>query len=174
MADSLSFHAYLTQLYDYNDWANQHYLSVAAGLPPEQLFHDYAQSWGSIYGVLEHILAAEWLWLQRCKGNSPMSYPSKAGNQTAEALQRRYNELEGDLHSFLAAQTDQSLLQEIHYTNTKGIPYHLKLWQILAHAANHGTHHRGELAAMFAILGIPHPEEDWFLYFLERSGQRKA
>jgi uncharacterized damage-inducible protein DinB len=41
----------------------------------------------------------------------------------------------------------------------------------MGHLANHGTHHRGELAAMFALLEAAHPEEDWYLYFLGKSGQ---
>jgi uncharacterized damage-inducible protein DinB len=39
------------------------------------------------------------------------------------------------------------------------------LWQLLGHVANHGTHHRGELAAMFAMMEAPHPEEDWYFFF---------
>jgi uncharacterized damage-inducible protein DinB len=36
----------------------------------------------------------------------------------------------------------------------------------MAHLSNHGTYHRGELAAMFAMMNAPHPEEDWYLYYL--------
>jgi uncharacterized damage-inducible protein DinB len=43
----------------------------------------------------------------------------------------------------------------------------------MAHLANHGTHHRGELAAMFAMLAAPHPEDDWLIYLLSQSGQIK-
>ncbi len=174
MADQMYLPVYMAQLFEYSDWANRRYLDVAAGLPSEQLFHDHAQSWGSIYGVLEHMLIAEWLWLQRCKGHSPADYPDQAENPSVEDLRRRFDQLEAEWRSFLASQTGESLLQEIHYSTTKGVPYRLKLWQIMAHLANHSTHHRGELAAMFAILGIPHPEEDLNMYFLDRSGQKKA
>jgi uncharacterized damage-inducible protein DinB len=38
---------------------------------------------------------------------------------------------------------------------------------------NHNTHHRGELAGMFALMNIPHPEEEFIQYFLTVSGQKK-
>jgi uncharacterized damage-inducible protein DinB len=47
------------------------------------------------------------------------------------------------------------------------------LYQMLMHVANHETHHRGELAAMFALMNVPHPEEEVIQYFLNSSGQKK-
>jgi uncharacterized damage-inducible protein DinB len=38
---------------------------------------------------------------------------------------------------------------------------------------NHNTHHRGELVAMFALMDVPHPEEEVVQYFLIKSGQRR-
>jgi uncharacterized damage-inducible protein DinB len=38
---------------------------------------------------------------------------------------------------------------------------------------NHNTHHRGELAAMFALMDVPHPEEEIVQYFLFKGGQKK-
>ncbi|MBI4772019.1 MAG: damage-inducible protein DinB, partial [Chloroflexi bacterium] len=32
---------------------------------------------------------------------------------------------------------------------------------------NHSNHHRGELAAMLALLNVPHPEDDMLYYFRE-------
>jgi len=173
MAESLSLHEYLIQLYDYNDWANQRYLSVAAGLPLDQLFHNHAQSWGSVHGMLAHIMNAEWIWLRRWQGESPTDFPDNASIPTIEGLWLHYNGIEAEIRRFLASQTALSLMRDVTYTNTKGISYTLKLWEMMAHVANHGTHHRGELAAMFALMNVPHPEEDWLLYFRERSGQGK-
>ena len=46
-------------------------------------------------------------------------------------------------------------------------------WQMMAHVPNHNTHQRGELAAMFAFLDAPHPEDEAVQYFLDLSGQKK-
>ena len=41
-----------------------------------------------------------------------------------------------------------------------------------ATASKHGGHGKGE-SAMFALMNIPHPEEEIVQYFLVKSGQRK-
>jgi uncharacterized damage-inducible protein DinB len=169
--DQLSFPAYLTQLYDYNYWANRRFIAVAAGLSAEQLFRDHAQGWGNVHHTLVHMMSAEWVWLQRWQGHSPRALLPWEDFPTVAPIQIRWAALEDEMRRFVTAQTPVSLQRKVTYTNTKGINYTLELWQMMVHVANHGTHHRGELAAMFALMDVPHPEEDWFLYFLERSGQ---
>ena len=58
-------------------------------------------------------------------------------------------------------------------TNFRAETFRVPLWQMLMHLANHETHHRGELAAMFALMDVPHPEDEVIQYFLDRSGQKK-
>jgi uncharacterized damage-inducible protein DinB len=89
-------------------------------------------------------------------------------------LTARWAGHEQEMRAFIAAQTPQSMLREVVYTTTLGQTYRLPLWQMMVHVANHGTHHRGELAAMFALLDMAHSEEDWLHYFLHQSGQRSA
>jgi uncharacterized damage-inducible protein DinB len=117
------------------------------------------------------MMSAEWIWLRRWQGESPKAMLAPQDFPTLEALYANWSEVEAELQAFVAAQTEESLLRTVAYTNTKGRMYALPLWQLMAHLANHGTHHRGELAAMFALLDAPHPEEDWYLYFLSKSGQ---
>jgi uncharacterized damage-inducible protein DinB len=62
----------------------------------------------------------------------------------------------------------------VTYTNPKGETFTLPLWQMMAHVPNHNTHHRGELAAMFTLMNVAHPEEEVVQYFLVKSGQRQA
>jgi uncharacterized damage-inducible protein DinB len=76
------------------------------------------------------------------------------------------------MRNFVRVQTPDKLQAEIAYTNTKSETFHLPLWQIMIHVPNHNTHHRGELAAMFALMNGQHPEEEVVQYFLERSSQR--
>lgn len=163
---------YLQHLYDYNAWANQQAIAAAEGLSDEQLHRAQGHSWGSVHGVLLHMLNAEWIWLQRWQGNSPEAFLTVEEFPTLTAIQIRWNSLEAELRSFLHQQTAESLQSEIAYTNTRGETFHLPLWQMVVHVANHNTHHRGELAAMFALLNTPHAEEDWLHYFLHQTGQR--
>ncbi len=164
--------SYLDHLYDYNYWANKRYLAVAETLTEEQLFRKQGHSWDSVHGVLVHMMSSERMWPQRWRGEKgtfldPNDFP------TALCIREYWVDVEKNMRALIAEQTEQSLLREITYTNPKGEIFTLPLWQMMVQPPNHNTHHRGELAAMFALMNIPHPEEEIVQYFLVKSGQRK-
>jgi uncharacterized damage-inducible protein DinB len=163
---------YLEHLYDYSYWANKRYLAVAETLTEEQLFRKQGHSWDSVQRVLIHMLSSERMWPQRWRGEQagfldPKDFP------TAASVREYWIDVEQNMRLFLAEQTEGSLFREVTYTNPKGETFTLPLWQMMTHVPNHNTHHRGELAAMFTLMNIPHPEEEVVQYFLIKSGQKK-
>lgn len=164
---------YLEQTYDYTCWANQRYLKVAEGLSDEQLHRRQGHSWDSVHAVLVHVLSSETVWLRRWQGESPKAHFDPNTFPTLVALEERWTQAEKDLRAFVALQTDSSLQAPIPYSNFNGQEFRVPLWQMFMHVINHETHHRGELAAMFALMNVPHPEEEVIQYFLNLSGQKK-
>jgi uncharacterized damage-inducible protein DinB len=169
----MQFREYVQQLYDYNYWANKRYLSVAGTLTEEQLFHKQGHSWDSVHAVLVHMMSSERMWPMRWRGETgtfldPKDFP------TVASIREYWVAVEKSMRAFIAEQTEQSLLGGITYINPKGETFTLPLWQMMVHVPNHNTHHRGELAAMLALMDIPHPEEEVVQYFLIKSGQRKG
>lgn len=165
--------AYLKQAYDYTYWANQRYLTVAETLTDDQLHQKQGHSWGDVHSVLVHMMSSETVWLKRWRGESPKSHLDPKDYPTLALLKTVWAEIEKEMRAFIDAQTAESLQAEITYSNFKGETFHVPLWQMLMHAANHETHHRGELAAMFALMNVSHPEEEAIQYFLNLSGQKK-
>ena len=163
--------AYLIRLFEYNQWANGRVLDAAEALDPALLVQPHGHSWGSVHNMLVHLMAAEWIWLRRLRGHSPGALLDPNEFPTIAAVRTRWAAITSNLFAYLHEQTTESLQQDIAYRSTEGQHFSLPAWQILVHLANHGTHHRGELAAMFALLGVPHEEEDLLYYFLEQSGQ---
>lgn len=163
---------YFRSLFEYDAWANRQVLNAAALLSEEQLARPLNQSWGSVRGLLVHMMSAQWVWLNRLNGESPAGMLKEADFQTLAAIEARWKTIQAGLHEYLLSQDAASLSREIHYANTRGQAFHLPAWQILAHLANHGTHHRGELATAFQALGVAHSEEDYLFFTLEISGQR--
>ena len=163
---------YLLQLYEYNYWANKRYLTVAESLTEGQLFRKQGHSWDSVRAVLVHMMSSERMWPQRWRGEKgtfldPKDFPNAA------SIREYWVDVEKNMRGFLAEQTEESLQRDITYTNPKGETFTLPLWQMMVQPPNHNTHHRGELAAMFALMNISHPEEEIVQYFLVKSGQRK-
>ena len=164
--------SYLEHLYEYNYWANKRYLTVAESLTEEQLFRKQGHSWDSVHAVLVHMMSSERMWPQRWRG-AQGTFLDFNQFQTVASIREYWVEVEKNMRGFIVEQTEQSLLHEVTYTNPKGETYTLPLWQMVVQPPNHNTHHRGELAAMFALMNIPHPEEEVVQYFLVKSGQRK-
>jgi len=164
--------SYLEHLYEYNYWANKRYLAVAETLTEEQLFRKQGHSWDSVQAVFVHMMSSERMWPQRWRGEKgtfldPKDFPDVA------SIRAYWLNVEKNMRAFIAEQSEEFLLGAITYTNPKGETFTLPLWQMMVQPPNHNTHHRGELAAMFALMNIPHPEEEIVQYFLVKSGQRK-
>jgi len=164
--------SYLEQLYEYNYWANKRYLAVAESLTEEQLFHKHGHSWDTVHAILGHMMSSERMWPQRWRGGmgeflSVKDFPNVA------SIREYWVDVEKNMRAFIAEQTEQSLASDVSYTNPKGETFTLPLWQMAVQPPNHNTHHRGELAAMFALINVPHPEEEIVQYFLDKSGQKK-
>jgi uncharacterized damage-inducible protein DinB len=165
---------YIQHAYDYSYWANRRYLAVAEGLTEKQLLKSQGHSWGSIQSVLLHMLSSETVWLRRWQGDSPSRHLDPNDYPGLTAIKEKWLAVEREMRHFLAQQSEQGLVSVHAYTNFSGQQFSLPLWQMLMHVPNHETHHRGELAAMFALMNISHPEEEAVQYFLDLSGQKKA
>jgi uncharacterized damage-inducible protein DinB len=112
------------------------------------------------------------MWPQRWRGEKGEFLNAK-DFPTVASIRAYWVDVEKNMRSFVAEQTEASLLRDITYTNPKGETFTLPLWQMMVQPPNHNTHHRGELAAMFALMHVPHPEEELVQYFLIASGQKK-
>ncbi len=164
---------YIQQAYEYMYWATKRYFAVAEGLTEEQLHRKQGHSWDDVHATLVHMMSSEWVWMQRWHGTSPKGHLDAAQYPTLAALKKRWGEVEAEMWAFIEAQSEASLQAPITYSNFRGETFHVPLWQMLAHVVNHETHHRGELAAMSALMGVSHPEDEMIQYFLNASGQKK-
>ena len=163
---------YIREAYNYTYWANQRYFAIAEGLDDGQLHRMLGHSWGDVHATLVHMMSSEWVWMQRWHGLSPKGHLDQAEYPTLPALKKRWGEVEAEMRGFIEGQTEESLLKPMAYTNFRGEKFRVPLWQMLAHIVNHETHHRGELASMFALMNVSHPEEEMIQYFLNASGQK--
>ena len=168
----MGLEGYLEHLYDYNYWANKRYLAVAETLTEEQLFHKHGHSWDTAHAIFVHMLSSERMWRQRWLGEKGEFLDAK-DFPDLKSIRAYWVDVEKDMRGFIAEQTEQSLLRDVSYTNPKGETFTLPLWQMMIQPPNHNTHHRGELAAMFALMNVPHPEEEVIQYFLDKSGQKR-
>lgn len=140
-------------LHDYNRWANRRILETASKLTPEQFTRDLQSSHRSVRDTLAHILAAEWIWLERWKGTSPGSLLNPTDFDTVEALESRWAQVETDYSEFTSGLSNELLGTVVSYRNTRGEDRAYPLGQMLQHVMNHSTYHRGQVTTLLRQLG---------------------
>jgi len=142
----------LQPLYDYNRWANDLFAEV---LDKGEYKHK------KIDLFFSHIAAAQMTWLSRITEvdkKVPGVFELMPHEETCELLNysnQRYIELIDECQDF-----DQL----VHYTTTTGEPFSNRLADLLTHVANHGTHHRGQIALLLREEGIAPPASDYIFY----------
>lgn len=156
-------------LYKYNSWANTRILTAASNVTNEQFISSALHPHNDLRQTLTHILFAEWLWRNRWMGQPQTTPFLEEEFPTFKALQARWAVEEKALNEFVAALTDEKLNSAFQYKTTKGVAYENILWQIMVHVVNHGTQHRGEVAAILTELGHSPGDIDLVIFLREQS-----
>jgi uncharacterized damage-inducible protein DinB len=157
-------------LFEYNAWANARLLTRCAELSPDQWSQDLGGSFPTVLSAVAHIVGAEWIWLRRCRGESPTRAPDWFSNPSPPALMKALEQVEGDRLQFLRSLTKEDLEKEIGYSLLDGSEGVLPLSTLLRHVMNHSTYHRGQIAAMLRRLNVTPPATDLLVYAAERRG----
>jgi uncharacterized damage-inducible protein DinB len=111
--------------------------------------------------ILEHIFMAERIWVARIEGNLDQSHftPPVGGEELAAA----WETLHGQLLALAAAETDWTRV--VSYKTLAGVESASPLWQIVLHLANHGSYHRGQVAATLRAAGFTPPGTDLITWY---------
>src|SRR5260221_1055433 len=83
-------------LYGYNEWANDRMLTNLESVQDEVFARTLGGSFPSIRDTVSHIASAEWIWLQRFKGDSPRSAPDWAASPALDLLRTKFADVHRD------------------------------------------------------------------------------
>lgn len=161
----------IRELYAYNRWANRLILDAASRLSVDELARDLGSSFSSVGDTLAHILAAEWVWLERWRGRSPEAIPGFWGLGTLDEVRKAWAEVEDDQAALLTELGEADLTRRVAYRNTKGEPLEEAMGQMLRHVVNHSTYHRGQVVTMLRQLGAAAPSTDLILFYRQNGAE---
>jgi len=157
-------------LYDYNEWSNNHVLEAASQLTEEEFSRKQGASFESVEGNLAHIMGAQVIWLERWTGGSnPRPVLEFQKTRGLSAIRDAFAHSHEGLRMFVSSLTANRLDETLAYRDSAGRPHERVMWQLMAHVANHGTHHRAETAMAMAALGKPMRELDYVFFEIERD-----
>src|SRR5215475_3598242 len=160
MAGSISLPA-LRELFAHNYWARDRQLLACAALTSEQFLRPLGNSFPSVRDTLVHLLAVEWLWLERWRGRSPRVLPSPEEFPTFAAVCDRWKVVEQEMKQYLAELPEESLEQQMTCMSTRGNTWTYALWRMMVHFLEHQTYHRGQVTALLRQLGVQPPKVDF-------------
>lgn len=151
-------------LFEYNRWANARFQSAIERLSNHQLTAPIPSSFPSILATFAHIVAAEWVWLQRWQGQSPGSFPEWLTVPSLGLIRGKLAEVESERASFLASLQEDDLQRMIDYKTLSGAPHRNRLADQCVHVVNHSSYHRGQLTTMFRQVGAEPVATDLILF----------
>jgi len=153
----------VNELFDYNYWARDRHLQACAAVTEDQFLRPLGSSFPSIRDNLAHLVAVEWLWLERWRGRSPRSLLSPEEFPTIVAVSERWHMVESEMRQYLASLSVETLACLITYVNSRGQTWTYTLWRMMLHLLNHQSYHRGQVATLLRQLGIQPPEVDFLV-----------
>jgi uncharacterized damage-inducible protein DinB len=153
--------ATLNELFDYNYWARDRQLQTCAGLTEEQFLRPLGNSFPSVRDTLTHLLAVEWLWLERWRGNSPRTLLAPEEFPALAALSERWRTVEREMREYVSGLTEEVLERPMTCMSTRGQAWTYPLWRMIEHLLHHQTYHRGQVTALFRQLGVQPPNVDF-------------
>lgn len=156
----------LTELLDYQTWATTKTLDSSAKLSEEQLHRDLGSSFKSVFETLVHLYGADRTWLGRLQGQSP-ARPNPSDYQNLEILRTAWEVVLESWKTTVSKLEHPKLV--IHYLAYNGDPFSSSLEEIVRHVVNHGTYHRGQVAAMQRMLGAEAVGTDLISFYRTRK-----
>lgn len=158
----------LQELYNYDCWATEKLFKVISQLTAEEFTQSVAGSYGSIRNTMVHVISAEWGWLDRCGGAARGPKLAPADYPTAASLIELSHRVEQHLGEFFSTLKDDDLKRIVEYSNPHGDKRAGLLAELMQHAANHGVHHRGQVALLLRMQGYDPGFLDMLVYYAEK------
>lgn len=153
--------AHYQMLARYNRVANERLFAACSALEDSEYRRQRAGSFGSIHGLLNHILLGDRRWLGLFEGGQRATPPLNQILYDDFAELRAAREREDARLAALFAGSDAGFWgRSFAYTNNQGKDYVETAPVACAHLFNHQTHHRGQVHVMLSQAGAQPPSLD--------------
>ncbi len=139
--------------FDHAQWANRRILNIVDVHPRAAM-------------LLNHILAAEQIWITRLEGGDSSAlavFPTLSSAVRVALIEenaRRYR-------TFIDGLAETDFDRMVSYATTKGVKFETSIHDILTHVSLHGMYHRGQIAMTARDAGGEPVGTDFILFVRE-------
>ena len=158
----------------YNAWANRRLYDAASELTDEEFRRDVGAFFGSLIGTLNHLVAADRIWMKRFtgEGDPPASLGSIIEPDLTKLRALREAE-DRRIIDWIGGLSPEAIAGRFTYmTVTDMRTVSQRLSPALDHFFNHQTHHRGQAHMILTVLGRPSVPLD--LVYFQRTDEGRA
>lgn len=145
----------------YNRMANERIFAKCAQLDNAEYRKGRAGSFGSIHGLLNHILLGDRRWMGLFESGDRVTPPlHQILHDDFSVLQIARTREDARIEAFFAKLDDVFWNQSFAYTNNQGKDYVETAHVACSHLFNHQTHHRGQVHVMLSQTPVVPPSLD--------------
>ena len=163
--------AHFVTMAKYNAWANARLFRMAGALQDELYRKEVGAYFKSLHGTLNHLLAADRIWMRRLTGAG--DHPERLNAILFDNLPSLHTarvEEDRRIIGFVQGLAEPAFEEVLDYRTLNGTPQRQRRREILAHLFNHETHHRGQAHAILTVLGVTEPDPlDLLIMLREQS-----
>jgi len=162
-------HSHFSYLARYNKAANESLVGHISSLPAAELGKPRGSHFGSIQGLLDHVIMCDINWLRRFRElfgadealNRPRLEP--AGHEWTSVEFPVFEEyvcartlVDAIFVDWIGAADCSRFGEVLVYLDSNGLPRRYYFREALDHVFNHQTHHRGQVSQILDELGVIH------------------
>jgi uncharacterized damage-inducible protein DinB len=145
----------------YNRIANERLFAACAQLDDAEYRKRRAGSFGSIHGLLNHILLGDRRWMALFESGERLTPPlDQILCDDFFSLRRARAREDSRIEAFFAGLETPFWRQSFAYTNNQGRDYVETAHVACSHLFNHQTHHRAQVHVMLSQTSTPPPSLD--------------
>ena len=157
-------------LLEYTAWANAKLLQAAERLNPEQFAATHRTTYGSLRGILVHVLVSYTVWRSRMQlGHMPAALPAQDEFLDVGSFAARLREEHAALRLYVDSLDDAGVQRLVDYRSSRGEIYQNAVWQIVLQVVNHATQHRSEAAEVLTEYGCSPGDLDLIWYLRQKE-----
>ncbi len=145
----------------YNHIANERLFEACAKIEDAEYRKPRHGSFGSIHGLLNHVLLGDRIWRARFYGGGRLT-PALNTVLFSEFPDLKSARIDEDarIEKFFGNLSDDFLDRSFHYTNNQGKDYVETALVAASHYFNHQKHHRGQVHVMLSQTPVAPPSLD--------------
>lgn len=127
-------------------------------LSVEQFVEEVNISHGSLRNLFVHFMAVDQRWFSGLQKVEDPGFPDPSDFSDPDMIRKKWDIVEEQMRGVLTELNEEDL------ENT--FQGNMKVWHVLSHVVNHGTHHRAQLVEILKHHGLKPFPQDYIFYVM--------